>query len=316
MILLQTLWKDILPLLVFIGAGWFLDSKFKIQISTYTRFITYIVMPCFVFFSIYKSDLGSGEWAALPAAALLLLALLVLAFLLAKCFRIERVGCFSAAAGFSNTAYLGAVLIFLLFSQAPYLSGGQAVYLDNAMGLMALLMTFMHLTFHTLGEAMISKEKKSPLAFAKGAFTTPVLYAAVCAFLLKSSPFTLEGTFLYPVFHHFTGAFVVLTTVSVGLLVHRYHEIHLSLPLVLSSAMKLLISPLIALGLISALGGFSPLASQVFLLFAAIPAPISLILADADNPSLVEPVVLQMLLSFFTFPLVICLGQILFPLAV
>ena len=34
MILLQILWDDILPLFAFIGAGVFLDSKFKIDIST------------------------------------------------------------------------------------------------------------------------------------------------------------------------------------------------------------------------------------------------------------------------------------------
>ena len=33
MILLQILWDDILPLFAFIGAGVFLDSKFKIDIS-------------------------------------------------------------------------------------------------------------------------------------------------------------------------------------------------------------------------------------------------------------------------------------------
>ncbi len=314
MILFHTLWNDILPLLVFIGAGWMLDSKFKLQISTYTRFITYIVMPCFVFFSVYKSHLGETELIVLPAAFLLLALLLVLSGVLSK-FTAGNAGDFVAASSFCNSGYLGAVLMFLLFSHAPYLVDGKAAYLDDAMGIMALLMTFMNIAFHGIGGVLISNGKKSIASACTGSLKAPVLYAAVLAVLIKSTPFTLEGTFLYPVFHHFTGAFVVLTTISIGVLAHRYHKVRLTASLWGSALLKLFISPAIALGIIYGIGGFSPLASQVFLLYAAIPTAISLILFDDTRDSLVHPVVFQMLLSFFTLTLAICLGQILFPVA-
>ena len=313
MILFHALWNDILPLLVFVGAGWFLDSKFKLQISTYTRFITYIVMPCFVFFSIYKASLIASDLVVLPAAALLLLVMLTLSLLLGRICGKEIRNHMAAASSFCNSGYLGAVLMYLLFSRAPYLVDGKAAYLDDAMGLMALLMTFMNIAFHSIGEALIAREKKSFARTCLRSLQTPVLYAAILAFLLKASPFTLEGTFLYPVFHHFTGAFVVLTTISIGVLVHRYHKVRLTLSLWVSAILKLLISPLIALSILYGVGGFSPLASQVFLLYAAIPTALSLILFDETKDSLVHPVVFQMALSFFTLPLTICTGQILFP---
>ncbi len=312
MILFHTLWNDILPLLVFVGAGWFLDSKFKLQISTYTRFIAYIVMPCFVFFSIYKSHIGEADLLVLPAAVLLLVVMLSLSLLLGKICG-KEIKDMAAASSFCNSGYLGAVLMYLLFSHAPYLVDGKAAYLDDAMGLMALLMTFMNITFHSIGEAMISKEKKSIAASLISGLRSPVLYAAIIAFLLKASPFTLEGTFLYPVFHHFTGAFVVLTTISIGVLVHRYHEVRLTTSLWMSAVLKLLVSPLIALAILYGVGGFSPLASQVFLLYAAIPTALSLILSGDGRDSLVHPVVFQMALSFFTLTLAICAGQLLFP---
>ncbi len=313
MILFHTLWNDILPLLVFVGAGWFLDSKFKLQISTYTRFITYIVMPCFVFFSIYKSSLSASDLMVLPAAALLLAVMLTLSLLLERICGKELGNDVAAASSFCNSGYLGAVLMYLLFSHAPYLVDGKAAYLDDAMGLMALLMTFMNIAFHSIGEAMISTEKKSFARACLGSLQTPVLYAAILAFLLKASPFTLEGTFLYPVFHHFTGAFVVLTTISIGVLVHRYHQVRLTMSLWLSALLKLLISPAIALAILYGVGGFSPLASQVFLLYAAIPTALSLILGGDGRDSLVHPVVFQMALSLFTLTFAICAGQILFP---
>ena len=71
MILFSILWNDILPLFVFIGAGWFLDSKFKIDISTYSKLTILVVLPCFIFYSLYGYR-GSGmEMAAVAAAVLL-----------------------------------------------------------------------------------------------------------------------------------------------------------------------------------------------------------------------------------------------------
>lgn len=47
--ILYIIWFDVLPILVFLGGGWFLAGKFKIEVKTYEIVITRVVLPCFVF---------------------------------------------------------------------------------------------------------------------------------------------------------------------------------------------------------------------------------------------------------------------------
>lgn len=72
------LWNDILPLFVFIGAGWFLDSRFKIDIATYSRLTVMVVLPCFIFSSMYQYQGSGADMAVIPAAMILLLLMYLL----------------------------------------------------------------------------------------------------------------------------------------------------------------------------------------------------------------------------------------------
>ena len=84
-----------------------------------------------------------------------------------------------------------------------------------------------------------------------------------------------------------------------------------------TATLKLILSPLLALLLIPLFGTFSPIASQVFLIYAAIPSSIMLVLYGAEyreHPALLtQAVILSILASVFTLPLVIYLAGMLFP---
>ena len=84
-----------------------------------------------------------------------------------------------------------------------------------------------------------------------------------------------------------------------------------------TATLKLILSPLLALLLISLFGTFSPIASQVFLIYAAIPSSIMLVLYGAEyreHPALLtQAVILSILASVFTLPLVIYLAGLCFP---
>lgn len=82
-------------------------------------------------------------------------------------------------------------------------------------------------------------------------FKAPVLYAALLAVLIRVSGFSLEGTFVYPVLHHFTGAFIVLVTITIGVQLHRTHRVRLNGFMAAAATLKLILSPLLALLLIS-----------------------------------------------------------------
>ena len=112
MVLLEILWNDLFPLFVFIGCGWFLDSKFKLDISTYTKLTIYVVLPCFVFFSMYKYQPSPADLALLPAGLILLALSYVISQGISHFFtgNPTKRSDFSAVSTFSNAGHLGAAL--------------------------------------------------------------------------------------------------------------------------------------------------------------------------------------------------------------
>lgn len=107
---LQIVWYDILPLIVFVAAGWFLDGKFRLDEETYRKLTSYVVLPCFVFYNLDQYG-GMTSWTwLLPAAAGLLLVLYGIS--LGASFLLHRGGAgknvFRAAAVFPSAGHIGA----------------------------------------------------------------------------------------------------------------------------------------------------------------------------------------------------------------
>ena len=318
MVLLEILWNDIFPLFVFIGCGWFLDSKFKLDISTYTKLTIYVVLPCFVFFSMYKYQPTPADLALLPAGLILLALSYVISQGISHFFTgnpIKRSD-FSAVSTFSNAGHLGAALVVLVFSHAPFALSGETPCLDEAMGNMALLMILMNIAANTWGAALIRRDKESLKNLFLMILKAPVLYAALLAVLIRVSGFSLEGTFVYPVLHHFTGAFIVLTAVTTGVMIRRSHCFTVSKDILLPALVKLLVSPLLALGLLAVFPSMDDLAKEILLLFAAIPCAMDFSMVgttSAQKSIFQRSLMTQMSLSILTLPLVIFLCRLFFP---
>ena len=155
MVLLEILWNDILPLLVFLLVGWILDARLKPDLNTYTKLITRIVLPLFIFYSLYLYPPDASAALLVPAGIALLffdsLAALALAKILGFTERKARI--FRALSTFSNSGQIGVALILMIFSHAPYLAGGEMPYLDEARGTIVVLLipvSYTHLTLPTI----------------------------------------------------------------------------------------------------------------------------------------------------------------------
>lgn len=313
------IWFDVLPILVFLGGGWFLASKFKIEVKTYEIVITRVVLPCFVFFSLYQVKLSANDFLVLPAALLLTAILLVLSAVLskgtAKGLPMERA--FRAMATFPNACYLGAVLVYLVYSHPPFASQGEPSSLPEALAILSLLMTFAHLALRTAGYAMVSRTPVSFSTLLLRALETPVLYGALLAFALQALSISLRGTFIYPVLHHFTGAFVVLTAVTTGVMIERHHHFTREMRVLLPALVKLLVSPLLAAAILFVFPPMSALAKEIFLIFSAIPCAMSFSMSETPEHDAMDffhaSLMTQMTLSLVTLPLIIFLCRILFP---
>lgn len=322
MILLPILWNDILPLFVFIGAGWFLDSKFKIHISTYSRLTVMVVLPCFIFFSLYQYSGGSGELMAALAAILLLVLQYLLSAGAGKLLHLgNREGAFRAVSSFSNSGHIGAALVMLIYTHPPFAEGSSHPYVAEALGTMAVLMIVMNMAVNVLGAALIRSGGASFSDFLRYLLKMPALYAAILAVLVRMAGIPLEHTFLWPVLQHFNGAFIVLITVTIGLELHRSHLRKPDGAMAAAAILKLLVSPLLALGIMALFSAFlpvNPVAKQVFFLYAAIPSSMALIIYSVEyknHPDFVTGSVLfNTVAGALTVTGAIYLSRILFPI--
>lgn len=322
MILLSILWNDILPLFVFIGAGWFLDSKFKIQISTYSRLTVMVVLPCFIFYSLYRYSGGTGEMAAALAAILLLVLQYLLSAGVGKCLHLgNKEGAFRAVSSFSNSGHIGAALVMLIYTHPPFAEGSSHPYVAEALGTMAVLMIVMNMAVNVPGAALIRSGGVSLSGFLRYLLKMPALYAAILAVLVRMAGIPLEHTFLWPVLQHFNGAFIVLITVTIGLELHRSHLRKPDGAMAAAAILKLLVSPLLALGIMALFSAFlpvSPVAKQVFFLYAAIPSSMALIIYSVEyknHPDFVTGSVLfNTVAGALTVTGAIYLSRILFPI--
>ena len=53
MAFLQIITDNILPLLIFVAIGYFMDRRFRLDVNSLTKLTFYIILPCFIFYSIY-----------------------------------------------------------------------------------------------------------------------------------------------------------------------------------------------------------------------------------------------------------------------
>lgn len=54
---LQIISDNILPLLIFVAIGYCMDRRFRLDVSSLTKLTFYVVLPCFIFYSIYVAKI-------------------------------------------------------------------------------------------------------------------------------------------------------------------------------------------------------------------------------------------------------------------
>lgn len=318
--ILQILCYDILPLLFFIGAGYLLDSQFKLDLNTYNKLVICVILPCFIFYSMVQYTPDWSSLFLLPA----LIALLAILWLLSRGTAVllgitgPRRAVYQAVSTYSNAGNIGIVLIVFIYSHIPYIAeDGATPFLDEARGSVVLLLILMNIAVNLFGACQIHAAQVSARNLLSFAVRMPALYAVLAALLVQAVGFPVKSTFLWPVLHHFSGAFIVMITIIVGAHVHRSRPHKPSPAILAATAQKLLAAPLIAWSIIEAAGCFSPVEAQVFLITASIPPSFTIVMYAAEyrNHSYfaAQSVLLSTFLSLITMTAAIYAARILYP---
>lgn len=314
MILLDIIWFDLLPLLVLIGAGWFLESKFRVGSETYGIVISRAVLPCFIFYNLYRY-MEEEYLCLLPAAAVLFLLLGGISRWIASLAGAERKS-FCAAALFPDIGHIGAAVILLVYTQPPLMGGPKLPFEQEAVGAMLVLLVFTELLRRAAGAVWRTGGKGVLKGCLREVLDMPALYAVFLAWAVRSAGVSVEDTFLWPVLVHFNGAFIILIAAWTGVQLRRYGSRENFRPVWSAAALRLVISPILAWGILQVMPLSHPVLSQVFFLCAAVPASIlpPLRCAEEGEPPAwtVQALLWNTFLGVFTLPAVIYAAYLLF----
>lgn len=318
--ILQILSNDILPLLIFIVIGYLIDMKFKLDLNTYNRLTIFVILPSFIFYSIYEFTPTASTGVLVACAAAILIVQGFFAGVLARLFHLRGAPkeIYRTASAMSNAGNVGLVLIVFIFSHPPFVFGEDMPYLAEARSAIIALIIFMNIVANTFGMSLIGHRHGSVKNFFSTLLSMPAVYAVIAAVLVKETGYDMTGLFLWPVLEHFSGALIVFVTITVGIQLHRSRLVKPSAMTLSAVANKLILGPLLAWAAILLWGGFSPVESQVLFIYAAVPSSMTVILYAVEyrnHPGLATQIVMEsMIAGLFTMTGAIYLARILFPL--
>ena len=228
------------------------------------RFVLYVTFPCLVFRSLQGAALDRRLWSIPPLAYTAISALFLLAFLIgSKYFRLppKRAVSFAMGAAFGNTAFLGYPFILALLGEEGLPAAIFYDQLGNFLSVYTLGVTFC--VFGKTGRF----SGKNVAEFLK----LPPFNAFLLALLLNGLPLP---PFLLGVINRLADATVPLTMVAIGLSLSPA-SLSKDAPLLgVSALLKLLVLPLVALGLVK-LFPLPPLYAKVLVLQSATPTLVS-----------------------------------------
>ncbi len=317
--IIQILCYDVLPLLFFIGAGFLLDAKFPLDIKTYNKLVIYIVLPCFIFFSMVQYKPSEEAYLLVSAEILLLVTMSALSALVCRLLGIRggKSAVFRAAATYSNAGNIGSALVVFIYSHAPYATGDEAPLLSEARGDIILLMILMNIAVNIVAAARIRSAHISGVGFLRYLYKMPALYAALAGLAAQTTGITFSDTPIWPILEHFSGAFIVLVTVIVGANLRRATVRRPSRNVLASTFLKLLVAPAVSWLIITGYGNFSPVASQIFFIVSSIPASFTIVMYAAEyenHPDFAAQITItNTIASLLTMTGAIYLARILFP---
>lgn len=323
--LFNILTNNILPLLIFMSIGYILDKYAILDVAALTKLTFYIILPCFIFYSICIAHINIS---LLHVFLLALTLMIVLGIISTSCAKIchwdnSKKEALKNGTMFSNSGNLGIALVALVFTNSPYLINGETPYFAEAMAVATICLIQMNMFLNTLGLYQAGKGSLSPHDTLMVILHMPVIYTLTAAFLVKSLNIDLSGTFLWPIFQSCAGALVAVVMMALGIQIRRSHISFGDHDAWLACFIRLIIGPFCAFCLIKlwAFIGhpFSPIASQTIFIMSSVPAPANSVLFAIEFKNHInlatEIVIMSTLLSGITLTGAIYLSRILFPLS-
>lgn len=290
--LLQSLLQTVLPVFVMAGAGALARRFLDIDPRQVSRVAIYVFVPALAFDSIYTTTLPAAEVARITLfMAGITLIMTALTWLTGKTLR------------WSEPQIYGAALATVFFNGANY--GLPVTYFawgDAGVERATLLAVWSSVLMYTLGVFFAARGRLDWRRSVAAVFKLPLIWAALAALLARWSGLPMPVPILKAARVLSQGA-VPIVVVLLGLQVVGIRLRGARLHIGVATFLRLVVSPLAAMGLVALLKP-DPLTAKVLVLIAAMPSAVNTLLLSLEfdaEPEMVSGIALvSTLLSLAT----------------
>lgn len=308
---LQLLLTVSLPIVLVAAVGWVVDRKFRLDLNTLTKINLYVMVPAFVFVRITTAKLDAvSPWQPVIFTLEMLLLLAFFSWMAAKWLGLDPAGGKALQLGmFYNCGNYGVPLMRLTY-------GPQAEAIQVFVLLTMNIATFTFGTFlaHGQGKLLAAGEDKVPLTESRWRSLLPLLrqpsiYAVALALLVRGQDWPVDRvTWLWEPLRMLADGLVGFALLTLGVQMSRtsHGVFDRRLPVLL--VIKLLLAPLLAVGLVWLHQIPREVAAGLILVTGAPTAVNSALLAHefkADSQFAAAAVFYSTLFSVVTVPLVL-----------
>jgi hypothetical protein len=236
--ILEIFVKIILPVFILIGAGALVDRLIKVDLPTLSNLTFYLFLPAIIFVNLVDSVIAPGNFIAVVGfSAVHFVLLLVVSLLLFSVpgLRQQR-SLLLMGALFVNAGNYGLPLAQLAFGK-------------SGMTLMALIQVTQSIAIFTLGLWLVDHHHRSWKDMLRGFLSVPLVYAIAGALLISAMQIQIPD-FLWSPVKYLAGALVPVALMTLGVQLSRSRiSVGFLFPISAAAVVRLLISPLLAVGL-------------------------------------------------------------------
>lgn len=322
--LLHIFLTTVIPILLMVLIGFYIDRKFKMDLPTLSKLNFYVVGPAFLFTNLYESQFSSESWHVLWINILILLGTYLFSVPLIKGFRFapDKGEALRNALLFNNCGNIGIPLIAFIYTNAPFVgSDGTPLYLQAAMAVQIVLFTLQNVTTTSFGFYFAGRGRMTARDALRLVLHMPLIYAAFAGLAFNLSGIQLKGVFFYPAIEYISSALIMVALFTLGVQLSRTSFDFLNRDVVIGVLGRLVGGPLVAMFCIwlyaVCVQPFDAVTNQVLFLSAGVPSGVTTALIAAEmrnHPEYATQLVMaSTIVSSVTLPLVIWLAYLIYP---
>lgn len=296
----------ILPVFLVLIVGYIVQIKYKLDLQTIAKLNIYIFVPAFIFVKLYETTIAPSIFVTVISFMLIfVLILYVIGVATARLLKLDKKKrvTFTNSVIFFNSGNFGVPVNDLVFRSDPF-----------AISIQVIVLMFQNIFLFSYGVFSLQSLDSGKLKALFAYFKMPVMYAMLLGISLNAFDITVSEVIMIPTTYLADGM-IALALLMLGMQVAEMKLTKGLGTVYVSLIIRLLLGPLIALGLIY-LFGISGILAQALFIASAMPTSVnSAVIAQEykNHPDYAAQIVLfSTVFSAITVSLVIYAARVLF----